>query len=51
MKSTKIVSIVAGLSLLAANIVPVQVSAASASLSLTGATNTTGTFDRVRKQR
>ncbi|HYH75396.1 MAG TPA: hypothetical protein VD735_05545 [Candidatus Saccharimonadales bacterium] len=44
MKFTKISSIVAGLSLLAISLVPASVSAASASLSLTGATQTNGNF-------
>ena len=47
MKTTKILSFVAGISLLATSLVPVKVSAASVSLSLSGATNTNGTFSAV----
>jgi hypothetical protein len=44
MKITKILSFVAGVSLLATTLMPMKVSAASVSLSLSGATNTDGSF-------
>jgi hypothetical protein len=47
MKSIKIASLVAGISLLAASLLPSTVSAASAPMSLSGATQTNGTFSTV----
>lgn len=47
MKTNKILSFALGVSLLAAIFTPVQVSAASASLSLSGATNSNGTFSAI----
>jgi hypothetical protein len=47
MKSIKIASLVAGISLLAATFVPGTVSAASATMSLSGATQTNGTFSTI----
>jgi hypothetical protein len=44
MKITKILSFVAGVSLLATTLMPMKVSAASVSLSLSGTTNTDGSF-------